>query len=157
MSHGLISSTIFLQHSTTLYSLQLYSISTVYNLYNTPLLVSIMPAARSRCSRSVSCFSSARLGRRRQEVALPLLHLQTRQPLPCESARLTFCSLRTKISFSNSARPRFDLQTIILSRLSFPRYRPSPQHQQQPCSSSFHPHFTLTESAESARDRTVSK
>ena len=26
-----------LQHSTTLYSLQLYSISTVYNLYNTPL------------------------------------------------------------------------------------------------------------------------
>ena len=30
LSHGLIS-------STTLYSLQLYSISTVYNLYNTPL------------------------------------------------------------------------------------------------------------------------
>ena len=30
-------STTFLQHSTTLYSLQLYSISTVYNLYNTPL------------------------------------------------------------------------------------------------------------------------
>ena len=27
-------------HSTTLYSLQLYSISTVYNLYNTPLLLS---------------------------------------------------------------------------------------------------------------------
>ena len=38
LSHGLISSTTFLQHSTTLYSLQLYSISTVYNLYNTPLL-----------------------------------------------------------------------------------------------------------------------
>ena len=37
VSHGLISSTTFLQHSTTLYSLQLYSISTVYNLYNTPL------------------------------------------------------------------------------------------------------------------------
>ena len=37
LSHGLISSTTFLQHSTTLYSLQLYSISTVYNLYNTPL------------------------------------------------------------------------------------------------------------------------
>ena len=34
LSHGLISSTTFLQHSTTLYSLQLYSISTVYNLYN---------------------------------------------------------------------------------------------------------------------------
>ena len=28
-----------LQHSTTLYSLQLYSISTVYNLYNTPLAI----------------------------------------------------------------------------------------------------------------------
>ena len=37
LCHGLISSTTFLQHSTTLYSLQLYSISTVYNLYNTPL------------------------------------------------------------------------------------------------------------------------
>ena len=37
LSHGLISSTTFLQHSTTLYSLQLYSSSTVYNLYNTPL------------------------------------------------------------------------------------------------------------------------
>ena len=29
-----------LQHSTTLYSLQLYSSSTVYNLYNTPLILS---------------------------------------------------------------------------------------------------------------------
>ena len=37
LSHGLISSTTFLQHSTTLYSLQLYSSSTVYNLYTTPL------------------------------------------------------------------------------------------------------------------------
>ena len=37
VSHGLISSTTFLQHSATLYSLQLYSSSTVYNLYNTPL------------------------------------------------------------------------------------------------------------------------
>ena len=34
LSHGLISSTTL---STTLYSLQLYSSSTVYNLYNTPL------------------------------------------------------------------------------------------------------------------------
>ena len=32
LSHGLISSTTSLQHSTTLYSLQLYSSSTVYNL-----------------------------------------------------------------------------------------------------------------------------
>ena len=32
-----ILSTTFLQHSTTVYSLQFYSISTVYNLYNTPL------------------------------------------------------------------------------------------------------------------------
>ena len=39
LCHGLISSTTFLQHSTTLYSLQLYSISTVYNLYNTPLMI----------------------------------------------------------------------------------------------------------------------
>ena len=38
LSHGLISSTTFLQHSTTLYSLQLYSSSTVYNLYSTPLV-----------------------------------------------------------------------------------------------------------------------
>ena len=38
VSHGLISSTTFLQHSTTLYSLQLYSSSTIYNLYNTPLV-----------------------------------------------------------------------------------------------------------------------
>ena len=37
LCHGLISSTTFLQHSTTLYSLQLYSSSTVYNLYNIPL------------------------------------------------------------------------------------------------------------------------
>ena len=37
LSHGLISSTTFLQHSTTLYSLQLYSSSTVQNHHNTPL------------------------------------------------------------------------------------------------------------------------
>ena len=41
LCHGLISSTTFLQHSTTLYSLQLYSISTVYNLYNTPLRATV--------------------------------------------------------------------------------------------------------------------
>ena len=33
-----ISTTLY-NYSTTLYSLQLYSISTVYNLYNTPLLL----------------------------------------------------------------------------------------------------------------------
>ena len=38
LSHGLTAS-YPLQHSTTLYSLQLYSSSTVYNLYTTPLMI----------------------------------------------------------------------------------------------------------------------
>ena len=35
-----------LQHSTTLYSLQLYSISTVYNLYNTPCISDLGSSAQ---------------------------------------------------------------------------------------------------------------
>ena len=36
---------VHLEHSTTLYSLQLYSSSTVYNLYTTPLLALLCLAA----------------------------------------------------------------------------------------------------------------
>ena len=81
-----ISTTLYntLQHSTTLYSLQLYSSSTVYNLYNIPLSFS--------CPR-VSCThpSTKRLLRKQEVSSCILLFLQVLsfqaflQSKPCHS------------------------------------------------------------------------